>query len=250
MRDSITDREWETFCAEGYLRLGRTVEERELARLLERIDAIMLGRAPLDYSRMMMQLDTETGVFTDMGPQTKGHKGATLGYRKITELEFDPLHLRYMQKPLFRHLCARAYGPDTSITCFRAMFINKPASRGTHLPWHQDVFRQLDRQPRITAWLALDDATIDKGCLRIIPRSHGQLAHANAESAFPDDATVHRLLDEGEPVHLEVEAGEAFSCTTGWSTPPASTRRGNPGAPSVFVIWTRPPGPPATRYFP
>ena len=37
-----------------------------------------------------------------------------------------------------------------------------------------------------------------------------QLAHANAESAFPDDVTVDRLLAEGGPVHLEVEAGEAI----------------------------------------
>jgi len=58
--------------------------------LQQRIDEIMLGQAPLDYDRMLMQLDSTTGQYKDRGSQTKGHKGATLNYRKIQDLERDP----------------------------------------------------------------------------------------------------------------------------------------------------------------
>ena len=78
-----------------------------------RIDDVMLGNAALDYDRMLMQLDREPGA-DGPGPQTNGHKGATLSYRKIQSLEFDPLFLSYMQKPVFREACAKVYGEHAS----------------------------------------------------------------------------------------------------------------------------------------
>lgn len=45
----------------------------------------------------MMQLDSATGSYADAQPQTLGHKGATLAYRKIQNLEDDPVFLRYLQ---------------------------------------------------------------------------------------------------------------------------------------------------------
>ena len=36
----------------------------------------------------------------------------------------------------------------------RAMFMNKPANKGTFLPWHQDRWTALDRDPQITKALA------------------------------------------------------------------------------------------------
>lgn len=78
----------------------------------------------------------------------KGFKGATLDYRKIQDREFDPLFLRYMQQPEFAEICRRTYG-DVPVAAFRAMFMNKPAQKGTFLPWHQDRWAFLDRDPLI-----------------------------------------------------------------------------------------------------
>ena len=133
MRTELTAAEWTQYERDGYLRLGKTLTDAELTALQQRIDDIMLGRAPVDYERMLMQLDRIPGQTEAPGPQTKGHKGATLRYRKIQDLEFDPLFLTYMQKPLFRHICAQVYGAQTPIACFRAMFMNKPAREGTVL---------------------------------------------------------------------------------------------------------------------
>ena len=35
-------------------------------------------RPGVDYNKMMMQLDSSTGNYSDIGEQTLGHKGATL----------------------------------------------------------------------------------------------------------------------------------------------------------------------------
>ena len=129
MSDSLTNEQWRKFQTQGYLRLGKVATEAELEALQQRMDDIMLGRAPLDYDRMAMQLDREPGTGKP-GPQSKGHKGATLSYRKIQDLEYDPHFLAYMQKPLFRHICARVYGEETTVACYRAMFMNKTGPRG------------------------------------------------------------------------------------------------------------------------
>ena len=137
MIDTLSEDQWQQYQSQGYLHLGTVLTDEELNALAQEMDDIMLGQASLDYDRMLMQLDRDPDT-GKAGPQTKGHKGATLSYRKIQDLEYDPLFLDYMRKPLFRHICARVYGESTAISCFRAMFMNKPAGEGTHLRWHQD----------------------------------------------------------------------------------------------------------------
>ena len=205
---SLTDEQWERFDARGYLHLGRVADAAAVEALKRRIDDIMLGTAPLDYGRMLMQLDVVQGR-DGPGPQTRGHKGATLNYRKIQDLEFDDLFLAYMQKPLFRSICARLYGRDAPVACFRAMFMNKPAGKGHDLTWHQDRWTDLDRDPLVTVWTALDDATIENGCVKIIPGSHtwGLVNPENA-SGFLDPEQIDERTRRVEHVYLELDAGE------------------------------------------
>ncbi len=117
----------------------------------------------------MMQEDSMTGEYDKAGPQTYGHKGSHLNYRKIQDLETDPLFLRFMQRPLFRHICSRVYGMHVPIGSFRAMFMNKPVGRGTWLPWHQDRWVALDRDPLLTVWTALDPCSRETGVCRLFP---------------------------------------------------------------------------------
>ena len=205
---SLNDEQWERFESRGYLRLGRVADTAAMAALKRRIDDIMLGTAPVDYSRTMMQLDVVEGR-EGPGPQTRGHKGATLNYRKIQDLEFDELFLAYMRNPLFRSICARVYGRDEPVACFRAMFMNKPAGKGHNLTWHQDRWTDLDRDPLVTVWTALDAATVENGCVRIIPGSHKWgLVNPESPSGFLDPQQVDELVRKVEPVHLVLDEGE------------------------------------------
>ena len=208
MPETLTSEQWSLFEAQGYLRLGKVLTGEELAALQQRMDDIMLGRAPLDYDRMAMQLDREPGTGKP-GPQSKGHKGATLSYRKIQDLEIDPYFLSFMQKPLFRHICARTYGADTAVSCYRAMFMNKPAREGTPLVWHQDRWIYLDRDPLITIWTALDPATIENGCVQITSGFHHTLINPTSGSGFLTEEQAAELLNAADVTYLELEAGES-----------------------------------------
>ena len=205
MANYISNVQWKHFREDGYVRIGRVATDEELSALQSRIDDIMLGKAPLDYDRLMMQLDREPGA-EGPGPQTNGHKGATLSYRKIQSLEFDPLFLSYLRKPVFREACAKVYGDETPITCYRAMFMNKPAREGTHLNWHQDRWAHLDQEPLLTIYTALDPATAENGCVRIIPNSHHSLDCLTRGDERR--AQVEKIVLESGPIPLELEVGE------------------------------------------
>jgi hypothetical protein len=207
---SLSDTQWEQYEHEGCLKLGRLLGDEDLRALQQRIDDIMLGKAELDYTRLMMQLDSPDGRYENAGPQSLGWKGATLAYRKIQELEYDPLFLAYMEHPCFHDICARVYGEGTPIASFRAMFMNKPAHQGTLLPWHQDRWTHLDRDPLITVWTALDPATVANGCVQVIPGSHKQgLINPAHPSAFLTAEQAELHTHSASIVHLELEAGEA-----------------------------------------
>ncbi|MCE9615309.1 MAG: phytanoyl-CoA dioxygenase family protein [Lentisphaerae bacterium] len=203
----LSTSQWEAFEARGILRLGKVASDRQMDALRQRIDDIMLGRAAVNYDRMLMQLDSDSGKYEDAGPQTPGHKGATLNYRKIQDLEFDPLFLAYMQHPIFEDTCHRLYGPQTPIACYRAMFMNKPAGRGTFLPWHQDRWNVLDRDPLLTVYTALDSATAENGCVQLIPGSHQMgLINPDHGSGFltTEQASARCTPDKVELLELQV----------------------------------------------
>jgi phytanoyl-CoA hydroxylase len=206
----ITDAQWESFQVNGYLNLGKVLSDEDLSALQTRIDDIMMGRVAIDYDRLLMQLDSTTGEYQDAGAQSNGHKGATLAYRKIQNLEADDLFAAYLSQPIFHEICARAYGPDAPVNCFRAMFMNKPSHQGTKLPWHQDAWTDLDRQPIITVWTALDPATKANGCVEAIPGSHaGGLINPEHSSGFLTAEQAAEICTPEKTVYLELAPGEA-----------------------------------------
>ncbi|GAB4463019.1 MAG: hypothetical protein OHK0029_30980 [Armatimonadaceae bacterium] len=207
--EQLTEAQWAQYEQDGYVNLGKVLTGEALTALQNRINDIMMGTADVDYDRLLMQLDSATGKYEDAGVQSRGHKGATLAYRKIQDLEHDALFLEYMEHPLFQHICARIYGADTPIACFRAMFMNKPARQGTLLPWHQDRWTDLDRDPLITVWTALDPATVANGCVQVIPGSHKWgLLNPEHNSGFLNDEQVEQATRDAEIVYLELEPGE------------------------------------------
>ncbi|WP_127585960.1 phytanoyl-CoA dioxygenase family protein [Paenibacillus koleovorans] len=54
------------------------------------------------------------------------------------------------------------------------MALLKPPQGGGEKPWHQDMaYRGLDYDRSILGvWIAVDEASVDNGCMHIIPRSH------------------------------------------------------------------------------
>ncbi len=90
----------------------------------------------------------------------------------------------------------------------------KPPERGFETPWHQDGhYWPIRPLANCTVWVALEDSTIENGCLRVIPRSHlGQLLHPHLREDR-DDLTLNQRIvagsfDEAQAVDIELDAGQ------------------------------------------
>lgn len=85
---------------------------------------------------------------------------------------------------------------------------NKPSGLMKATGWHQDqgVAREnADETSLITAWIAISDATVDNGCLSVVPGSHkaGLTTHCTTNGVTIPEA----LIDENSVLPVPVKRG-------------------------------------------
>jgi len=77
---------------------------------------------------------------------------------------------RYLGTAAMKEVLSKVIGPN--VKCMQSMLFIKAAGKPGQA-WHQDEFYIPTRDRSLTGgWIALDDATIDNGCLWVIPGSH------------------------------------------------------------------------------
>lgn len=80
----------------------------------------------------------------------------------------------------------------------------KPKALGGRLHWHQDspLWRTLQpKDAQITAWVALDDAEADNGCMYMVPGSHKWGDKQTQLAGLPDGSQLPESF-EGHTLHL------------------------------------------------
>ena len=201
----ISTEQWHRYDEQGFLALGPLLSDEQLSALRTRADDLALGRVV--NPAVQMQLDTG-GRYEDLPEAVEQFDDGTLRYRKIQGLEHDDLYAGLLAHPLVRATTARAYGPHAPVSLFRAMVMNKPAGQGTVLPWHQDGgdVWSLDRDPLVTVWVALDDATAANGCVQVVPGTH-QLGLLTREGSNITAEAAARHCPPERVHDLEVPAG-------------------------------------------
>jgi hypothetical protein len=178
----------------------------QVSALAARVDDLALGR--VQNPAVLFQLDTG-GAYDQLPGAVAVLPDPTLAYRKVQGLEHDDLFGQVLRLPVVREVCERMYGRHAGVSIFRAMVMNKPAGQGTVLPWHQDAgdVWGLDRDPLVTLWLALDDATPENGCMEVVPGSHRLgLLTPHGSTVPPELAEIHCPRDAVR--HITARAGE------------------------------------------
>ncbi len=103
------------------------------------------------------------------------------------------------------------YGPD--ILLWRSNYFLKEPS-GTKIPWHQDDhYWPIYPRITVTAWIALDAANLENGCVQVIPGSHKTPIPVRPvrkqRYGFGEVALVSRE-DQAKAVPILCRAGEFF----------------------------------------
>ena len=102
-------------------------------------------------------------------------------------------------------------GPN--ILLFGASIFAKDGRDPRYVSWHQDsAYFGLDPHEEVTAWVAFTESTVEKGCLKVMPRTHlGPDLH-HVETYAKDNMLARGQsiegLDENRAVCLELKPGE------------------------------------------
>ncbi len=103
-------------------------------------------------------------------------------------------------------------GPD--ILCWNTIFWIKEAGSRSFVSWHQDSrYWGLSSEKVLSAWLALSTASLEAGCMRVMPGTHvgDTLVHRDT---YHDDNMLTRGqeivegVDDEAAVHMPLEAGQ------------------------------------------
>jgi ectoine hydroxylase-related dioxygenase (phytanoyl-CoA dioxygenase family) len=100
---------------------------------------------------------------------------------------------------------------------YHSKMIMKDARIGGAWTWHQDYgywYQNGVLSPNLTSvFIAIDRATIENGCMQVIPFSHslGRIEHVlKGEQAGADLERVNQILQRFPRVHVEMEPGDAL----------------------------------------
>jgi phytanoyl-CoA hydroxylase len=135
----------------------------------------------------------------------------------------DPLReAHYHYRPIY-DVCASPklldmieslLGPDV-VLLYSHIMNKKPG--GLRVAWHQDgpYWHRVEPKIAVTAWIALDDATVENGCMRVIPGSHqGHRDLGQVPSDVPDliqdrpYELPREVVDERKAVDIVMKRGD------------------------------------------
>jgi phytanoyl-CoA hydroxylase len=126
---------------------------------------------------------------------------------KVFRLHRDGIFHDFATRTDVVDLVAELISPD--IDCFLSQFIFKnPGAWGQ--PWHQDsfYFPFEPARPIVGVWLAVTQATLENGCLHVLPGSHVEHVHEHIRDRRPGAMQgymeiVDHDMHESVPVLME-----------------------------------------------
>lgn len=177
-----------------------------------------------------------------------------------TPFHMGPAVFDMLTAPRLLDIVEALVGPEITSTPIQHVRIKPPAALRhadegrVHLDrtdWHQDrgvAHADADDTRMVTVWLAITDATVENGCLQVIPGAHRGALRTHCPSglqlSIPDQA-----IDKGAAVPLPVRSGGAVIFDPG--TPHASLDNNSDGFRWSFDIRFNQTGQPTGRsHFP
>ncbi len=180
---TLSQQQVELFRRDGYIFPVNILDVHEAADLRRRLEA----REALQGGRI------------EPGQRAKSH----LLFKWLDDLIRDPRILDPVEQLI---------GPN--ILCWNTIFWIKDVGSKSFVSWHQDNrYWGLSSPEVVTAWLALSPASLESGCMRVMPGTHigDVLPH---EDKYDDANMLTRGqeitegVDDDHAVHMPLEVGQ------------------------------------------
>jgi phytanoyl-CoA hydroxylase len=202
------------FAADGYLVIPDLIGASEV----EALNA--------NLSRLVREAD-DRGRHPAPGVSVQFEKGAIaagcsdaereLAVRKFFQFgPADPFFWASVRDARIRAILDDLLGPGARL--LQSMALVKPPGIGSPKDWHQDIpyFPITPAEGCLGVWIATDDATLENGCLQVVPGSHrlGPVPHVDGPTGWrlPDER-VAAFAERVRPVPVRAGSAVVFAAS-------------------------------------
>lgn len=171
--EDIGPREIEFYREQGYLAVHQAFTPGEVRTALEGLLGLIMGEQP-DFKGIQFEASAREKLATlDVNERQDAVR------KLMWYTEAEPRLKALSHHPCLLGVITRLLG-DRAPFMFQDMALLKPPMLGREKPWHQDhaYFDYPLGTPVVGVWIALDEATVENGCMQLLPgRHHEPIIH-------------------------------------------------------------------------
>ena len=201
----------------GEVAAARTRMSRLVADMVARFTEMPAGNVMHDATvGWHVQFEPQQQITDLTDPELELKIRKLMGYTRADDWFRALAH----EHPRLRGVLESILGPASVL--FQDMALVKPPRVGSEKPWHQDnaYFRVTPLEQVVGVWIALDEATVENGCMHVLQGGHlrGPLRHYHDRDC---EIVPDRLGDcDGEPIPLPAGGALFFYGMLPHRTPP------------------------------
>ena len=171
--DSISESDIGFYQAQGYLSVKAAFSAAETGAALDGLTGLIMG-ARSDFKGIVFE-SAARDILPGLGLNERQDS-----VRKLSGfVDFDIGLAALAHHPKLTAVLHELLGEEPVL--FQDMALLKPPRLGREKPWHQDLsYFNYDPKSRVVGvWIALDEATVENGCMQLLPGRHreGPITH-------------------------------------------------------------------------
>ena len=189
--EAFTDEQVQRYREQGFLAIHNLLSPEEVQAALGGLLDLIAGKHP-GFRHIQFESAARPRLATLPAEQKQDF------VRKIFNfVAYEPRLHAIAAHPQILGVVRTLIGEEPAL--FESKALIKPPRIGREKPWHQDhAYWNLPLEARVvTVWIALDAATIDNGCMYVIPGSHceGPVVHFRRRDwqICDTDVQTHRI---------------------------------------------------------
>ena len=188
----LSNSQIEFFWNDGYLVVEELLGEEGATTLRRRADWVVSGQAKhISKTQLLVEPEIEDGQKT----------ADTYAVGSMKHLAFgDEVFEAHARNPKILDIIESLLGSDLKL--YQDAMFMKPPKVGSRQRHHQDRYR-ISPPDMVTCWAALDDATVENGCLWMLPGTHKFGILEPERWAEYEKMSLQGNLPEERPVELK-----------------------------------------------
>ncbi|MAE65865.1 MAG: phytanoyl-CoA dioxygenase family protein [Phycisphaeraceae bacterium] len=196
----LTEQQVSNFHRDGFLNAGRLLEDAEVQRLSDDLDRI-IAIGPKGFESEARRPVKFGDIYGGTGGGTGG--GTNTVWQIVNVWEASPQFEQLIYHPLIVEATSQLTGfRDLQVWHDQVQY--KPPTDGGSTTWHQDapLWPSIEPMTPVSAWIPFDDASVENGCMWMVPGSHewgNQIEYLRGRDDLVEIDEFGRIGEDFEP---------------------------------------------------